>query len=389
MDDEKKTCVCKKGRKNSVSMEGEIEMFSENHKITARQVQCLLVISWIGKMCLLLPEFAENTSSRNFVVCLLFGILLTVLYGILLYSLGMRARYHFFDFIQETMGTFMRRTISMMYFLSMAIELIYLIRLFAKIVNQYLLFDHSAEILMILIVIAGIYASGTGLEEQGRMSEILFLLILIPLFFMSVFAATEMKMQDMKMGYEPWGFSMVKGTFFVFTSFGSISLMPFLVPPLKKKKGGRRRMTAGIVIAGGIVAILYIIGLGVFGEEGIAALPWPILTLMTNVTIPGGFLQRWDVVFLAVLLMSLFAGTGIGMFAMRTMAENLMECTNKRWVPYACGLLVCIGAFLCRTYETSVKIYIVANGCILAPLLAVCMVALAVLSEKKKGRRKK
>lgn len=364
-------------------------MFSENHKITARQVQCLLVISWIGKMCLLLPEFAENTSSRNFVVCLLFGILLTVLYGILLYSLGMRARYHFFDFIQETMGTFMRRTISMMYFLSMAIELIYLIRLFAKIVNQYLLFDHSAEILMILIVIAGIYASGTGLEEQGRMSEILFLLILIPLFFMSVFAATEMKMQDMKMGYEPWGFSMVKGTFFVFTSFGSISLMPFLVPPLKKKKGGRRRMTAGIVIAGGIVAILYIIGLGVFGEEGIVALPWPILTLMTNVTIPGGFLQRWDVVFLAALLMSLFAGTGIGMFAMRTMAENLMECTNKRWVPYACGLLVCIGAFLCRTYETSVKIYIVANGCILAPLLAVCMVALAVLSEKKKGRRKK
>ena len=148
-------------------------------------------------------------------------------------------------------------------------------------------------------------------------------------------------------------------------------------------------MTAGIVIAGGIVAILYIIGLGVFGEEGIATLPWPILTLMTNVTIPGGFLQRWDVVFLAVLLMSLFAGTGIGMFAMRTMAENLMECTNKRWVPYACGLLVCIGAFLCRTYETSVKIYIVANGCILAPLLEVCMVALDVLSEKKKGRRKK
>ena len=35
-------------------------MFSENHKITARQVQCLLVVSWIGKMCLLLPEFAEK-----------------------------------------------------------------------------------------------------------------------------------------------------------------------------------------------------------------------------------------------------------------------------------------------------------------------------------------
>ena len=370
-------------------MEGEMTMFSENHKITARQVQCLFVISWIGKMCLLLPEFARDTTARNFVICLLAGIALTVLYGILLYGLGRRARYHFFDFIQETMGTFMRRAIGAMYFLSLAIELIYLVRLFTKIVNQYLLFDHSMEALIILIVIAGIYASETGLEEQGRMSEILFLLILIPMFFMSVFAATEMKIQEIQTWHDPWDFSMLKAAFFVFTSFGSISLIPFLVPPLKKKKGGRRRMTAGIVISGGIVVILYMIGLGVFGEEGIASLPWPILTLMTNVTIPGGFLQRWDVVFLAVLLMSLFAGTGIGMFAMRTMAENLMECQNKRWVPYACGLLVCIGAFLCRTYETSVKLYMIANGCILAPLLAVCMIVLAVLSQKKKERGKK
>lgn len=364
-------------------------MFSENHKITARQVQCILVISWIGKMCLLLPEFAEETTVRNFVLCLLFGIGLTVLYGVLLYGLGIRARYHFFDLIQETMGTFMRRVIGVLYFLSLTVELVYLVRLFTKIVNQYLLFDHSMEALIVLIVLAGIYASGTGLEEQGRMSEILYLLIIIPLFFMSVFAATEMQTQAIPASHDPWDFSILKGTFFVFTSFGSISLIPFLVPPLKRKRGGRRRMTAGIAIAGGIVVILYIIGLGVFGEEGIAALPWPILTLMTNVTIPGGFLQRWDVVFLAVLLMSLFAGTGIGMFAMRTMAENLMECTTKRWVPYVCGLIVCIGAFLCRTYENAVKLYIVANGCCLAPLLAICMIALAVLSGKKKVREKR
>lgn len=145
-------------------------------------------------------------------------------------------------------------------------------------------------------------------------------------------------------------------------------------------------MTAGIAIAGGAVVILYIIGIGVFGTEGLAALPWPILTLMTNVTIPGGFLQRWDVVFLAVLLMSLFAGTGIAMFAMRTMGENLLEVTGKRWTAPVCGLLVCAGAFLCRTYEAAVQLYITVNGCCLAPALAVCMIALAVMSRKKKGR---
>ncbi len=361
-------------------------MFSDNHKITARQIQCILVVSWIGKMCLLLPEFAEETTVRNFVFCLLFGIGITILYGILLYGLGMRARYHFFDFIQETMGTVMRRIIGVFYFLSLAVELIYLTRLFTKIVNQYLLFDHSMDALIILIVVAGIYAAGAGLEEQGRMSEILYLFILIPLFFMSVFAATEMKSQEMQMNYAPWDFSILKGTFFVFTSFGSISLIPFLVPPLKRKKGGRRRMTAGIAIAGGAVVILYIIGIGVFGEEGLAALPWPILTLMTNVTIPGGFLQRWDVVFLAVLLMSLFAGTGIAMFAMKTMGENLLEVTGKRWISIVCGLIVCVGAFLCRTYEAAVQLYIIANGCCLAPLIAICMIVLAVMSGKKKER---
>lgn len=145
-------------------------------------------------------------------------------------------------------------------------------------------------------------------------------------------------------------------------------------------------MTAGILIAGGGVVLLYLIGIGVFGEEGIAALPWPILTLMTNVTIPGGFLQRWDVVFLAVLLMSLFAGMGIGMFAVRTMAENLMECGPKRWVCGACGAIVLAGAFLCGTYEAAMRLSIVVNGCFLTPLLAVFMVVLAVLSSKKKVR---
>ncbi|MCI7813018.1 MAG: GerAB/ArcD/ProY family transporter [Robinsoniella sp.] len=367
-------------------MEGEVIMFSENHKITARQVQCILVSSWIGKMCLLLPEFDDGTSVGNFLLCLFLGLAVTIVYALLLYHLGLRARYHFFDLIQEVMGTWMRRVIGVLYFLSLSIELIYMVRLFAKIVNEYLLFDHSLEALIVLIVLAGIYASGAGLEEQGRMSEVLYLLIVIPLAFMSIFAATEMTGETMSVSHDPFSLSIVKGSFLIFTSFGSISLIPFLVPPLKRKTGGRRRMTAGILIAGGGVVLLYLIGIGVFGEEGIAALPWPILTLMTNVTIPGGFLQRWDVVFLAVLLMSLFAGMGIGMFAVRTMAENLMECGPKRWVCGACGAIVLAGAFLCGTYEAAMRLSIVVNGCFLTPLLAVFMVVLAVLSSKKKVR---
>ena len=59
-------------------------MFSENHKISSRQLQALLLTDWMGKMLLLFPAAAGRAGGRSALAGLLAGGLLVLEMGYLI-----------------------------------------------------------------------------------------------------------------------------------------------------------------------------------------------------------------------------------------------------------------------------------------------------------------
>lgn len=79
-------------------------MFSENGKISPRQLRCLLTLDFFGKGALLLPALAEGLTSREFISCLLIVFLLVFAYGRLVERIGRDCGGNFKAYAEQKMG---------------------------------------------------------------------------------------------------------------------------------------------------------------------------------------------------------------------------------------------------------------------------------------------
>ena len=81
-----------------------MRVFSENGKISPRQLRCLLTLDFFGKGALLLPALAEGLTSREFISCLLIVFLLVFAYGRLVERIGRDCGGNFKAYAEQKMG---------------------------------------------------------------------------------------------------------------------------------------------------------------------------------------------------------------------------------------------------------------------------------------------
>ena len=361
-------------------------MFSENEKISSRQLKRLIVLDWIGKAGLLLPLFIENSDGRSFTVSLLIGLALTIGYVCLTAWLGGRIQEDFFGYIQNRMGRGAALCLCLIYWLYAFVNTIYLVRLFGEVAGTFLLPEIDQEILMAMAAATGCYGAWFGLEARARTADALYRILLIPLGVLLLAAAFYVRPDYLEPGQADFSLQLLQHGLQVFIAFGGAGIFLFAAPRVEKKQEYGSALKKSVLIVGCAVLAMFLTAIGTFGEGGVRALPWPVITLMSTVEVPGGFLQRWDVVFTGLLLTTFFLASSTGMFYIRLMTEQLLPWRKGRIYLALASLAVFLAACWCKTYETAARVYVVVNGYILIPL-AVGFTCLLCLIEWNKKRR--
>ena len=80
-------------------------MFSENHKISSRQLQALLLTDWMGKMLLLFPAAAGRAGGRSALAGLLAGGLLVLELGCLILRKRRSRQGSYYGCLKERLGS--------------------------------------------------------------------------------------------------------------------------------------------------------------------------------------------------------------------------------------------------------------------------------------------
>ncbi len=362
-------------------------MFSENERISSRQLKRLVVLDWIGKACLLLPLFIERSDGRSFTVSLMIGLVLSLFYICLISWLGRQVQNDYFGYVQNRMGKGAALVLALVYWLYAFVNTVYLVRLFGEVAGTFLLPELGQEILFALVVAAGCYGAFQGLEGRARTAEALYGILLIPLGILLLAAAIPIRSEYLSPGQAALSLEMLGHGLQVFMAFGGAGIFLFVAPRVERKKEFGKALRRSVVIVGGAALAMLLTSIGTFGEEGVRALPWPVITLMSTVEIPGGFLQRWDVVFTGLLLTTFFIAVSTGMFYIRLMSEQLLPWRRPKVFLLFGALAVFLAACWCKSYETAARVYVVVNGYVMVPL-AVGITCLLALIEWNKKRRK-
>lgn len=327
-------------------------MFSHNQKISARQMKAILILDGLAKLCLLLPICLAGRSLGTMVICLAAGFLFWFWFARFLESVLKEGQDFFCLFTERVgiIGGWIVYLAGFFYFLS---HTAVCMNLCAELAQTYLLPQVPLPVLTLLPLAAGWYLSISSVEVQGRLGELTVPVLLGLFLLMEGLASAGMNLgtgeqltfagMNLETGEQlassgmnlvageplPWrDDKLASGIYEVFAVMGGMFL-PVLFPCLQKQeKQGHLlcRAACWTLIPAGI---LVFITAGSFGTRGMLDFEFPTVRVMSNVTAVGGFLQRWDVFFLLLILFSLTFSVGSGFWYLQQISGRIWQETAE------------------------------------------------------------
>lgn len=282
-------------------------MFSENEKISGRQIFRLLTFDILGLSTLIIPQILAEFAGIDGVFCIAAGMLLAVLYLKVLGVVASDMQGSYLSYLEQKLGKFLGKAVILGYIIYFILLAAFTAHLFASVILKHLLREETFFLVLLLILLLSGYGLYSGMEGRARVYEILFWLILIP-FFLMLFSA----LWDVRIDYWAPVFAgswegTAEGSYAVFVSFSKIFLLLFAGKHVAKKRNLIRAGKYAIIFCGVIHAVLFLILVGIFGSRSLAAMDFPAVTMMSTVQLTGGFLKRTDALMSGVWFFTLYA----------------------------------------------------------------------------------
>lgn len=282
-------------------------MFSENNRISERQAFRLLTYDLLGLSTLILPGVLARTAGRDGIFGIAIGTAAAILYLRMLCALQKDCALDFPAYLEQRLGRVWGKLVQAGFLLYLLLLAGYTAYLFADAVLMSLLREESFYLVLCLLLILVFYGLWGGLEGRARIYELLFWVLLIPLFLMLFFSLDEIRTDYWIPVFTAGAGSIAEGGYYVFSVLAVIMLILFLGNRVKEKEGLFRLGKRAVLLTAGIHAALYLILLGIFGERALGSMEYPAVTLMSTVRISGLFLRRTDAFMFAVWFFTLYA----------------------------------------------------------------------------------
>ena len=156
-------------------------MFSDNHKISLRQVKYMVFMDILGILCILLPVYLQNETIGSMAVSLLAGLLVWLLFAGLL-ARGISSGRTPLEAVRKTAGPLTAFFLLAAAVVYLAAQAAVFLNLCAELAGTYLLPETPLPVLVLLPLAAGLFLARGGLEVRARTSEVLGPVVLV-LFF--------------------------------------------------------------------------------------------------------------------------------------------------------------------------------------------------------------
>ncbi len=334
-------------------------MFAENEKISVQQVESLLFLDWIGKLLLLLPVLCRPLSGWNFLAAVALGIFWMFLYLFFLGKVSGQIRRSFSEYLRERFGKWVSYVIGIIFLIYLFLNQTYLVRMTARICRTFLLPEVSETMLAMLVILAGNAAAKGSGQKRARLARCLAAPVGVALILMLIASVFAVNADNLRPETHMDAWRIVQKSGLVFASFTAVTMVLYEAPYINwntKKRGNVLRHCAKTTAV--FLMLAFLTALGILGQKSLLLLEWPVVTVMGDVNLPGNFLQRWDTVFLAFLLFSLFFASGTCChYAERVMQELFSKQKNRSVLSAVFAVMTAL-VFISRSYEQAADWFI-------------------------------
>ena len=306
-------------------------MFSENQKISERQMARLLIFDMCGISTLLLPGLLGKMLGTDGVFAILLGAVPVYLFTFLPELLQEKRKNSntrngsntsnisnigksYPEILKKQGNGFLRIFVLVVYTVEGILLAGYGLFLLSDLMVSELLKDSSFVLAAVLLMLLCGYGIWQGIEGRARVYEILFWFVFLPLIFMLLLATKDVNtIYWTPVMVHSWG-NFVKGTAAVVLLYGTMAFVLFLQPYLAENVRVGRTCRKSLCVTVIFNAAIYLITLGIFGSGMLPKMKYPAITLMSMIKLPGGFFERQDAFMVAIWFFTIYAFINTGMF---------------------------------------------------------------------------
>ncbi|MDO5540133.1 MAG: GerAB/ArcD/ProY family transporter [Eubacteriales bacterium] len=361
-------------------------MFSENGKISLHQLKCLFFLDWAGKMTLLLPQTCNMLQGWNYLAAIVLGCVWMYLFAHVIAAVSGQIQDNFTNYIAERMGKYTADITGILFLIYLIWNQNYLAWMTARICHVFLLPEISEYLLGILFLTAGLMTAVPDGQVRGRCAQFLWIPVGLLLSLMLLAGARGIQSENYLLSREFTPIQVLHRSGRVFGGLMAVIFVLYETPYISwkdEKRGKALRSCIRLPVL--FLLAAFFIAVGVFGTKGISRLSWPIITLMNSAQAPGVFLQRWDAVFLAFLLFSLFVAAGTGSHYMERITGEIFSGKDNRRMLVICFGISAVLFFATGNFEMASRMYLKIAVCGLIPIMVLIPILLLII-EKGKSR---
>ena len=171
------------------------------------------------------------------------------------------------------------------------------------------------------------------------MAELCFPIILFVLAAMLLLCVTRVKGAYLEEIGSMSVQGVIQGCYRVFCTFLPVFFLPFTLGNVDRAGTAGKALNGSVFLLLGILSTVLILLQGAFGAGGYVQKSYPIFDMMAGVDLPGDFLERVDIFFIAAVMFCIFFAVGSIFFYNH---ELLKRVHREKGAPYlAGGILIC------------------------------------------------
>lgn len=284
-----------------------------NKTISERQCFRICLLENIAIPMIVVPYVTMRYSGAFHTIAFVVGLFLFGLYAFVMWQYA--------KWMPEGMVTRVMRCsscsrtwISILYIFRYILRCAMIVLYFSKVAHHYML----PKIPQVLIAIPFVFVCGYGaacnIEKRGRLMELLFWWMIMPLIFIAVFVvsnanwitidqelldAVAIKSQSFRLS------EILKCAYYVVILSSSIELMMYTIVNERTHRAFNvRKIVIWIMFA---LTFAYVFIFGVLGQEWVARNNMAALNVMEAASVPFGLVQRMDYAVLAFWVIGVFA----------------------------------------------------------------------------------
>ena len=309
--------------------------FTENNRISHRQLYRQMVLTFLAPFLLCLPGEGA-LAGREGVVGILAALPLLAGYVILL----MRMVPWYTDPVKN-LGPVQGRLAGLFFLSYVLLTGAYLLDLMAELIPEMLVPGVPGIWIAFLAACVCSFGTHRGMQRRGRMAEVSGGLLLGGIVLMMVLCLGQSRISYLQeMQETALAAGDIPGSFYtVLCAFSGLSLLPFMLKDVEKRGTAGKTLLLGITALCGILAGMLLLLPAVLGQERLASERYPVLPLMAGADLPGNVLARFDVLWAGFLLYSLLFALGSLFHYGHQITERARLGSGRWWIPAAVFLL--------------------------------------------------